>query len=349
VKTFLAAALLLTTVLAGCSGSRDDDGAPQGGAPAAPVLFMNVTVDGQTYRYTSGGGANGTGNGTLSATATATIGSTGATATGNATGGPTGAGNSTGSGVNVTGNVTDRPSGQAPLNVTVTLGGTGLPASFNWTLDWGDQGAASGNATAGSGGNGTAANATGNLARRGQETGSRLPATLNHTYQAAGTYTIRFSLAAAGANGTAPAASVSTTVLVTAPVGGNTTGNATGNETAGPEVTHYEFGDTLGCTGDLVGNTCMDYAEGPPGSGTDGHWIPLGPAYWGWMLTSTIDQVPAGSDSDCVFVDEALEEIGNANNGGDPCIGEVPENAAWVFLYPYALPASSIVVDFVPA
>ncbi len=359
-KVHLAAALLLTSILAGCSDGGDDD--PEGDAAmAAPVLYLNVTADGQTYRYTSGS-AGGNATGSASASASVSVSATGTTtasAGGNASA--------------PKGNATkgDAPGGEAPLNVSVTLGASGLPASFTWTLDFGDSkgGGSNGTSTATTTGTGSATgtasgtttgtatgtatgNATGTTTgakangTQGGQSGSKLPATVRHTYTAAGNHTIRFTLTPTGGS----AVDVRTTVRVTAPAL-NGTGNQTGNQTGAPppEVTHFEFGETLGCTGDLVGNTCQDYEAGPPGTGTDGHWIALGPSYWGWTLTSTVDQGnPQVNDSDCVFVDEALAEVGQANNGADACMGEVPEGAAWVFLYPYALPALGLTVDFVP-
>lgn len=352
-KTSIVAALLLASVLAGCSSGNGKEGS--GEAATAPVLYLNVTVGAETFRYTSAPS-----NGTSSASATVTVGGT-ATGTGSAsaTGTASAGGNAT-KGNATKGNATSPKgnqtvSGEAPLNVTVALGGTGLPESFTWTLDWGDGGNATGNLSAtlsvsasasGTGAPAGNASAKANRTAAGQESGSKLPARLNHTYTAAGNHTIRFTLTPADGAATR----VSAPVRVTAAA--NETGNATGNGTSvpPPEVTHFEFGETLGCTGDLpVGNTCQDYDAGPPGSGTDGHWIPLGPSYWGWMLTSTVDQGPAIADSDCTFVDEALAVVGNANNGGDACTGEVPDGAAWVFLYPYAAPALSLTVDFVPA
>ena len=76
---FLAAALLLTAVLAGCSSDKGDDAADGLDSSAAPVLYLNVTAGNQTYRYTSAVAASGTTSGaaTVSASASATGSSTG--------------------------------------------------------------------------------------------------------------------------------------------------------------------------------------------------------------------------------------------------------------------------------
>jgi hypothetical protein len=353
VKASLAAALLLTALLAGCSKGGDSDGSAADAA-APLVLFLNVTAGNQTYRATGGAAPahSGSGSASASASASATVTSTGSGSSSHGAHGA--AGNATKGNGNVTGNAT--PVGPAPFNVTVTVGASGLPAgkAFTWAVDFGDSGNATGNKTSHSASPtaSTSASATGSASgsktngTSGATASAKLPATLKHTYAAAGNHTIRFTLTVAGS------AAVEAHAAVRVTAAANATGNATGNATTvpPPEVTHFEFGQSLGCTGDLpAGNTCQDYADGPPGSDTDGHWIALGPSYWGWTLTSTVDQGnPEVNDSDCIFVDEALAAIGDASNGGDPCTGEVPDGAAWVFLYPYALPALGMTADFVP-
>jgi hypothetical protein len=135
-------------------------------------------------------------------------------------------------------------------------------------------------------------------------------------------------------------------------------GNGTGNvsvTSALPAVTHFEFGESLGCTGDIDGILCIEWENGPPGSDIDGHWIPLDASYWGLAVTSTVVQSPTGpvqglgADSDCVFTDADQAILGEGNNGGDPCLGTVPEGSAWLFIYPYAAPAIEMTVDFAPS
>jgi hypothetical protein len=224
------------------------------------------------------------------------------------------------------------PSGVAPLNVTFQLGASGLAAhaSANWTFDFGRSGnATTSNATA-KVGNATSPPAAAN--------GTKLPATLNGTYSKAGDYNVTFVLRA----GAASAYSLKATLHV----GTGTAANATATK-ALPAVTHFEFGQSLGCTGDVGGNTCVDFQSGPPGQDIDGHWIPLDESYWGLLLTSTVDQGnPALNDSDCTFTDADGAATVDASNGGDPCMGVVPDGTAYVFLYPYGGPALGMTVDF---
>jgi len=129
-------------------------------------------------------------------------------------------------------------------------------------------------------------------------------------------------------------------------------GNATVPTVLPPE-THFEFGESGGCDGsDYGGRTsagpaCIEFQAGPGGTGAaiDGHWIELGQPYWGLLMTSTVDQVDGGSDSDCVFTDGDGNTIGTVIDP-DPCAGAVPAGVAWVFIHPYMGPASSVTVDF---
>lgn len=213
-----AMAALAMMALSGCTAGSDEptdalDGV--GGGDAHPVLYMNVTANGQTHRFSTAdlpGGSGGDGSGSLSATGTATSSSGTVTAQGNATAGNgtaqgngtasngtvtgnAGAGNSTGDG---SGGVPGMPSGDAPLNVTVEIGASGLPdevdgAPVNWTVRWGDAFATSGgNSSASASGNGTAAK------QQLEESGSRLPMRLQHTYASAGRHDLSFAVAAAG-------------------------------------------------------------------------------------------------------------------------------------------------------
>ena len=130
--------------------------------------------------------------------------------------------------------------------------------------------------------------------------------------------------------------------------------NATGNATvprALPPQTHFAFGETLGCEGRMTatpyfGPACIEFLAGwgGTGAGIDGHWIQLDRPYWGLVMTSTIDQGGASNDSDCVFINETgiIQESKDAL----PCAGQVPEDADWLFIYPYVARASSMTVDF---
>lgn len=120
-----------------------------------------------------------------------------------------------------------------------------------------------------------------------------------------------------------------------------------------PAVTHFEFGESAGCAGDAhsidpqVPLNCVSFQGGPDATGIDGHWLALDATYAGLSLTTTMS-VPgdANPDSDCVFLDADLEEIGNGNNGQGPCTGTVPPGTTWLFLYPWGTPATAMTADF---
>jgi hypothetical protein len=203
----LAALAALLVALAGCTAGTKDGAGGLGDQDRRPVLYLNVTVDGQTYRYSTdqlGAGGNGTGTATGTVTGSVTSGtgsvqgnatSGNTTAQGNATAGSGSAtatgtyGNGTGPGG--TGGTGGTPSGQAPLDVRVEIGASGLPKDlpFNWTFEWGDAASTSGN--------GTSANATaspGAAPQQAREQGSTLPASLQHTYTRPGTHQMVFGL-----------------------------------------------------------------------------------------------------------------------------------------------------------
>lgn len=250
-KVFAAASLLLVSLLAGCSSGDEADSSGAFTA-AAPTLYLNVTAGNQTYRYTS---AVSTGTG--STTGTVTVASTASTSKSGSAAGNSTTGNATKAKGNGTAAASGPVSGEVPLNVTVTLAAKGLPAgkAFTWTLDFGD-GAAGGNATgsktATSSGNSTNSTGTGhaghtgakgNATAPGASTGSKLPATVNHTYTSAGNHTLTFTLTPASGS----------PVHVGAPVqaaAANETGNATPQ--AGlplePEAFHAEGDILLGGT-----------------------------------------------------------------------------------------------------
>ena len=115
-----------------------------------------------------------------------------------------------------------------------------------------------------------------------------------------------------------------------------------------PAETHFEFGETLGCLDPVsTGPVCLEFHAGPggTGSGVDGHWIRLGEAYWGLMVTATIDAGSVDDDSDCAFVDAGGKVIA-FNEAPEPCTAQVPERAEWFFVYSAAFPALGMTVDF---
>lgn len=157
--------------------------------------------------------------------------------------------------------------------------------------------------------------------------GSTFPANHTYTYSVGGNFSANLTVAFAGGNASAV---VPITVAV-------------GNAMAPPDVTHFEYPESLGCAGDIVGEeNCLSWAS-PDASGIDGFWEALDARYWGYLLTSTVSANP---DSDCVFTDASFAILGNGNNGGAACQGTVPEGTAWLFIYPYAIPAGGMTVDF---
>lgn len=136
--------------------------------------------------------------------------------------------------------------------------------------------------------------------------------------------------------------------------GADSTMNATANL-----ATHFEFGPTAGCASDanalsggLVPPNCISFNAGPMAPAVDGHWIPLNESYVGLQVTSDfVTQAPATPatthDSDCFFVAaDATTLVGEAHNGAEVCTGVVPEGAAWMFYYPWGVPADSMTLDF---
>ena len=141
-----------------------------------------------------------------------------------------------------------------------------------------------------------------------------------------------------------------------------------GNMTkAMPAATHFEFGPSSGCAGDAIamaedvaqqGLNCASFMQGLDGTGIDGHWVALNESYWGLELTSTVMQSPAGpvgvpvvggsvlGDTDCVLTDASFRIIADGSAGSAPCTIVVPQDAAYLFIYPYATPATELTVDF---
>jgi PKD repeat protein len=208
----------------------------------------------------------------------------------------------------------DRLNGTAPAAVNFTLGAS--PGAASWRLAFGD---------------GEAANGTGQ------------PPAAHHTYLSAGNFSAELTVSYPdGAN-----VSAATAIAVTTPAGPPM-----------PDVVHVEFGPSFGCVGNLGADVCLSFQGGPDSTGIDGHWLSLQAAHAGLHLTSLTRQSPlgpvgvpvfgsVGADSDCVFTDAALAILGDADNASGSCDGIVPEGAAFLFIYPYAAPATEIVVDFV--
>jgi hypothetical protein len=119
-----------------------------------------------------------------------------------------------------------------------------------------------------------------------------------------------------------------------------------GEEPTEPPQLVFEFGPSLGCVTEAEACVGVALAQnaGEFVSGIDGHWIPLDERYWGLGFTSDSDH-PLG-DTDCLIFDDAVAQIGEGNNGGGPCQGQVPNNAAWLYFFPWAAPATASTVTF---
>lgn len=164
--------------------------------------------------------------------------------------------------------------------------------------------------------------------------GTTFPASVNHTFVVGGNFSA--NLTVTYPDGQSANARLNLTIQV--PAG-----------RPAPDVLVFEFADSLGCVGDAGVEACISYNAGPdfPVSGIDGYWQALDERYWGLSFTTTVDQVqPAVADSDCAFTDADHAVIGEANNSSSPCAGTVPAGTAFIFLYPYALPALSQTLTF---
>lgn len=166
--------------------------------------------------------------------------------------------------------------------------------------------------------------------------GTGQPSVANHTYPIGGNFSANLTVAYPSGN-----LSSSLAIAVAVPEGGGP-----------PEVTHFEFADSLGCLGEdgPGADQCISFQGGPDSSGIDGYWQALDLRYWGLSFTSTVTQGgpvgPALNDSDCAFTDEAFAIIGFASNSSNPCAGSVPEGTAWIFIFPFATPALEMAIDF---
>ncbi len=216
----------------------------------------------------------------------------------------------------------NQSAGSVPLNVSFNVGAEGLDDGAAWILSFGDGGDASGS-------------------------GADLPAVVNHTYATGGNFTANFTVT----YGDGETLGQQVNVTAALPPGAGA-----------PEVVHFEFGQALGCAGDVLGIVdsaaglglnCHSFREGPEADPVDGFWLPLDERYWGMALSSTTDQgAGAGGaegflgDSDCVFTDADFAVVGEANGGSGSCEGAVPEGTAWLFAYYYATPGVALVIDF---
>jgi hypothetical protein len=157
-------------------------------------------------------------------------------------------------------------------------------------------------------------------------------AAVNHHYAAAGNYTV--NVTATDAAGQTATSAVNVTVSDGAAL------------PAEPIQTVFEYeGEFLGCEPSAT-ETCISRELGPDEDPIDGVWVPLDERYWGLDFTGGASQPVVFSDTDCWFVSADMENIGSANNGENPCTGTVPDGAAWIFLYPYAQPATAMSIQF---
>lgn len=131
----------------------------------------------------------------------------------------------------------------------------------------------------------------------------------------------------------------------TDPEDANSNPGASEPETMVDIQTKYSWGPGLGCTGDLVGSTCLSFNQGP-GNDLDGVWIELTDDHAGVAFTTTVANVLG--DSDCEFTDASGAVISDANQGQAPCSGTVPAGAAWMHLYSYVEPHAGMTLTFTP-
>jgi hypothetical protein len=199
--------------------------------------------------------------------------------------------------------------GTTPLNVTFSVDALGKDNRTTWRLAFGD----------GRDANGTA---------------SQLPANRTHAYIVGGNFTAHLFVtygSGAGANATL-----------------RVTVRAAGADY--PKV--FTFGASkAGCVGDAYAFdgvlNCANFLAGPSSPQVDGFWQALDARYVGKSFTSTITSANPMADSDCYFVAaDTTTIVGDCSNGSKPAAGTVPAGAAWFFIYPYATPASGMVVTF---
>jgi hypothetical protein len=296
VRVFLAAVLLLLTVLAGCAGKANEptDASAQPShddlalAAKPVVLTLNVTIGNATYRF-SGADLASSRPAASSSSSTVTLSSSksnSTTASANTTGAAAG---------NATGNASATPSGPAPLNVTFELGAKQLTnkSGLRWSLGARQVPAAPA----------AAANATGTpSAGNGTATGVALPATVKRIYNTTGSYQVTYTLTRA--NKTLDKLDV--TLIVS---------NGTASVQAPVEIPFTVDGSitfgTQGANGCGASNT-IDVAEHE----------------WDLTAVSSITKVvvhmdlgDSNLDSDIVMLDPAGAEVGSSQDFNQPVIG----------------------------
>jgi len=195
--------------------------------------------------------------------------------------------------------------GEAPLAVQFDLDARSSDPDATWRLAFGD----------------ASEDAAGAVAD--------LPMQATHNYTIGGNFTALFEVM----YGDGQMVDATTDVTVTVADAG-----------AEPPETHFEYGPTAGCVGDVT-PTCISRELGPTEEPVDGVWQPLDERYWGLAFTSTVDNVRG--DSDCWAVDADMNNLADDLNGqAGPCAGTLPEGTAWLFIYSYAEPAPSMTLDF---
>lgn len=117
--------------------------------------------------------------------------------------------------------------------------------------------------------------------------------------------------------------------------------------TPGPaqeEVSFTQTGTYLGCLGDV--NPCLGRQLGPGQEAPDGAWFEINETLWLRPFTTSSDNQLG--DTDCYVLDANGEPLaqGEFDNGQEPCGGQMPVDAAWLFLYSYGEPATRLTLTF---
>ena len=323
----LAAALVMTAGLAGCSGKKASGDVSAAAAAAAPVLFLNVTVGNHTYPYTSAHAVPIKPSGVTMATPSSG-------APGNATASHSASNSSAAMGNMTHGNMTmgmdnaSAPSGHAPLNVSVAFRASGIAAgkALSWMFDFGDgnvtgtlanatptaSAASSAASSASSSANQTTGNHTAGNHTAGAAAGAttKLPGMLDHTFTAVGTHNMTLTLRVAGL---APV-TLTAPITVTAAMAMNAT-NATAY---GPPP------DPITLTGTITG------VEGEPGDDTQ--TFDLKVPVKTMTLTMVFDDTTGqgAPDLDWSIKGPGGETGGGSNSGNeDPAVFAKPTLGTW--------------------
>lgn len=201
----------------------------------------------------------------------------------------------------------DVTEGDAPLDVAFTMEASSDDPDASWSLDFGD-----GETTEGM--------------------VADLPGNATHTY-GDGTFDAVFTVTSADDT-------VDATLTITAVAGE-------------PPQTEFTFGESAGCASDanaitsgLVPPNCVSFHAGPGAPEIDGHWIELDERYVGMTFLGTMETPSGDTDTDCFLLDADLGIVGEGHNGGGPCTGTVEEGVAWMFLYPWGVPATGMTLTF---